>query len=51
MKFDKLFDAHVLTGVVLGIVIGLHYPTLGDHKLLLSIVGVGMVLKVVGVLK
>ena len=51
MKLDKLFDINVLTGIVIGAVIGLHYPTLGDYKLFLVIAGVVMGLKVVGVLK
>ena len=51
MKFQKLLDVHVLTGIVLGIFIGLNYPTLGDYKLFLGIAAVVMGLKVVGVLK
>ena len=50
MKLEKLLDIHVLTGVVLGAFIGLHYP-LGDYKLFLGIAALFMGLKVVGVLK
>ena len=50
MKFDKLFDFHVLTGVVLGALIGLHYP-LDAYKGILVLLGIIMGLKVVGVLK
>ena len=51
MKLEKLFDVHVLTGIVLGTVIGLHYPALADYKLFLAIAGVFMGLKVVGAIK
>ena len=52
MKLEKLFDFHVLTGVVIGALIGLHYPTLiSDYKILLVIAAAFMGLKVVGVLK
>jgi hypothetical protein len=46
MKFEKLFDLNVLTGVVLGALIGLHYP-LDTYKGILVILGVVMALKVV----
>lgn len=51
MKLDKLFDVNIITGIVLGTLIGLHYPTLGDYKVFLAIAAVVMSLKVVGVLK
>lgn len=51
MKLDKLFDIHILTGVVLGLLIGLYYPAVSDFKPLLVILAVIMGLKVVGVLK
>jgi hypothetical protein len=51
MKLEKLLDVHVLTGIVLGTFIGLHYPTLADYKTFLAIAGLVMSLKVVGVLK
>jgi hypothetical protein len=48
MKLDKLFHTDVLTGVVLGALIGLQY---GDHlvgfKILLVVVGLIMGLKLV----
>ena len=46
MKFEKLLDPHILTGVVLGMLIGLHFP-LEAYKGLLVILGVVMGLKVV----
>ena len=46
MKFEKLLDAHILTGVVIGMLIGLHYP-LDAYKGLLVILAVVMGLKVV----
>ena len=46
MKFGKLLDAHILTGVVIGMLIGLHYP-LEAYKGLLVILAVVMGLKVV----
>ena len=46
MKIEKLLDAHILTGVVLGMLIGLHFP-LEAYKGLLVILGVVMGLKVV----
>ena len=51
MKLDKLLDIHVLTGIVIGVFVGLNYPTLGDYKLFLGIAALVMGLKVVGVLK
>lgn len=50
MKLDKLFDFHVLTGIVLGLLIGLHYP-MDAYKVILVCLGGFMSLKVVGVLK
>ena len=50
MKLDKLLDFHVLTGVVLGAIIGLHYP-LDAYKGILVLLGIIMSLKVVGVFK
>ena len=46
MKLEKLFDAHLLTGIVLGGLIGLHYP-LDAYKGILVILAVVMGLKVV----
>lgn len=46
MKLDKLFDQHVLTGAVLGALIGLYFP-LEAYKGILVILGVVMGLKVV----
>ena len=46
MKIEKLLDAHILTGVVLGMLVGLHFP-LEAYKGLLVILGVVMGLKVV----
>ena len=46
MKIEKLFDFHVLTGVVLGLLIGMHYP-LDAYKGILVILGVVMAMKVV----
>ena len=46
MKFEKLLHADILTGVVLGMLIGLHFP-LDAYKGLLVILGVVMGLKVV----
>ncbi len=48
MKFEKLLDVHILTGVVLGMLIGLHFP-LEAYKGLLVILAVIMGLKVVTV--
>ncbi len=50
MKFDKLLDINVLTGIVFGLVIGLHYP-MDAYKGVLVLIAVVMGLKVVGVLK
>ena len=46
MKIDKLFDVHLLTGVVLGALIGLYFP-LDAYKGILVILGVVMGLKVI----
>ena len=46
MKLDKLFDEHILTGAVLGALIGLYFP-LEAYKAILVILGVVMGLKVV----
>ena len=46
MKLEKLFDAHLLTGIVLGAVIGLYFP-LDAYKGILVILGVVMGLKVI----
>jgi hypothetical protein len=46
MKLDKLFDEHVLTGAVLGAIIGLYFP-LEAYKGILVILGVVMGLKLV----
>ena len=46
MKLDKLFDHHVLTGAVLGALIGLYFP-LEAYKGILVVLGVVMGLKVV----
>ena len=55
MKFEKLLNFHVVTGIVLGLVIGLYSPTalgtLEPVKAILAIVGVIMGLKVVGLVK
>ena len=48
MKLDKLFDQHVLTGAVLGALIGLYFP-LEAYKGILVILGVVMGLKLVSV--
>lgn len=50
MKLDKLFDVHVLTGIVLGLLIGLYFPV-DAYKGILSILAVVMGLKVVGLVK
>lgn len=50
MKIDKLFDINILTGIVFGLVIGLHYPA-DAYKGVLVLAAVVMGLKVVGVLK
>ena len=46
MKLEKLFDAHLLTGIVLGAVIGLHFPV-DAYKGILVVLAVIMGLKVV----
>jgi len=46
MKLDKLFDHHVLTGAVLGGLIGLYFP-LEAYKGILVILAVVMGLKLV----
>ncbi len=46
MKIEKLFDSHLVTGVVLGALIGLYFP-LEAYKPLLVIIGVVMGVKVV----
>jgi len=46
MKIDKLFDHHMLTGAVLGALIGLYFP-LEAYKGILVILAVVMGLKVV----
>ncbi len=46
MKLDKMFDHHVLTGVVIGALIGLYFP-LEAYKPILVILGVVLGLKVV----
>ena len=46
MKLEKLFDAHLLTGIVLGGVIGLYFP-LDAYKGILVILAVVMGLKVI----
>ena len=48
MKLDKLFDQHVLTGAVIGALIGLYFP-LEAYKGILVILGVVMGLKLVSV--
>ena len=52
MNLKKFLDVNILTGIVFGLLIGLHYPvTDTTHKAILSILGVVMALKVVGVVK
>ena len=46
MKVEKLFDHNVLTGIVVGALIGVYFP-LDAYKPLLVIVAVIMGLKVV----
>ncbi|HEX9780112.1 MAG TPA: hypothetical protein VGB20_02760 [bacterium] len=48
MKLDKLFDVHLLTGIVVGGLIGLYFP-LEVYKPVLVILAVAMGLKVVTV--
>ena len=50
MKIEKLFDFHVLTGIVVGLLVGMHYP-LDAYKGILVILGVVMTLKVVAATK
>lgn len=50
MKIEKFLDVNILTGIVFGLLIGLHYPV-DAHKALLSVIAVVLGLKVVGVLK
>ena len=45
MKLDKLFDEHLLTGAVVGALIGLYFP-LEAYKGILVILAVVMGLKV-----
>ena len=45
MKLDKLFDEHLVAGIVLGALIGLYFP-LEAYKSLLVILAVVMGLKV-----
>ena len=45
MKIDKLFDVHLLTGIVLGSLIGMYFP-LDAYKGILVILSVVMGLKV-----
>ena len=53
MNLKKFLDADILTGVVFGVLIGAYglYTPTDTHKVILSILGVVMGLKVVGVLK
>ena len=46
MKLEKLFDSHLLTGAILGSVIGLYFP-LEAYKGILVLLGVVMGLKVI----
>ena len=46
MKIEKLLDVHVLTGIVLGALIGIYHP-LDAYKTILMVLGVVMGLKVV----
>jgi hypothetical protein len=48
MKLEKLFDGHVLTGIVVGALIGLYFP-LEAYKGLLVILAVVMSIKLVTV--
>ena len=50
MKLDKLFDHHVLTGVVLGALLGLYFP-MDAYKGILVILAAVMGLKIVGIVK
>jgi hypothetical protein len=51
MKLEKFLDLNIVTGVVFGLLIGLHYPSIEAYKGLLVILGVVMGLKVVGLVK
>ena len=53
MNLKKFFDINILTGIVLGVLVGAYglYTPTETHKLILSILGVVMALKVVGVVK
>ena len=46
MKFDKLLKHDILTGIVLGALVGLYFP-LAEYKTILVILAVVMGLKVV----
>lgn len=46
MKLEKLFDHHVLTGIVLGALLGLYFPV-DAYKGILVILAIVMGLKVV----
>ena len=46
MKVEKLFDVHILTGIVLGLLIGLYFP-MDTYKAILVILAVVMGVKVV----
>ena len=46
MKLEKLFEHHVLTGIVLGALLGLYFP-MDTYKGILVILAVVMGLKVV----
>ena len=50
MKIEKLLDFNILTGIVLGLFVGLYYPIQVDKTVLVFIAAV-MTLKVVGILK
>lgn len=46
MKLEKLFDTHLVTGIVIGAVLGLYFP-LDAYKSLLVILAVVLGLKAV----
>ena len=46
MKLENLFDHHLLTGIILGALIGLQFP-LETYKGILVVLAVVMTLKVV----
>ena len=50
MKIEKLFDVHILTGVAIGLLIGLYFP-MDAYKGILVVLSVVLGLKVVGALK